>query len=118
MNPVQPIAVAQYGIGPIGAEIARLLLTKPWLRVVAAVDVDPNKIGKDVGDVDRTALEHRPLDHAASSRLEWNAAGELLPVRRVFAGAAKTFIVSSSGGSNAHPETADPCGSASGSRRR
>lgn len=51
MNPVQPITVAQYGIGPIGAEIARLLLTKPWLRVVAAVDVDPNKIGKDLGEV-------------------------------------------------------------------
>src|SRR5207302_10460835 len=51
MNPVQPITVAQYGIGPIGAEIARLLLTKPWLRIVAAVDVDPNKIGKDLGEV-------------------------------------------------------------------
>jgi 4-hydroxy-tetrahydrodipicolinate reductase len=51
MNPVQPIAVAQYGIGPIGAEIARLLLTKPWLRIVSAVDVDPNKIGKDLGEV-------------------------------------------------------------------
>ncbi len=51
MNPVQPITVAQYGIGPIGAEIARLLLTKPWLRVVAAVDVDPDKIGKDLGEV-------------------------------------------------------------------
>ncbi len=51
MNPVQPITVAQYGIGPIGAEIARLLLTKPWLRVVAAVDVDPSKIGKDLGEV-------------------------------------------------------------------
>jgi len=51
MNPVQPISVAQYGIGPIGAEIARLLLTKPWIRLVAAVDIDPNKIGKDVGEV-------------------------------------------------------------------
>jgi 2,4-diaminopentanoate dehydrogenase len=51
MNMPQPIAVAQYGIGPIGAEIARLLLTKPWIRLVAAVDIDPNKIGKDVGDV-------------------------------------------------------------------
>jgi 2,4-diaminopentanoate dehydrogenase len=48
---MQPITVAQYGIGPIGAEIARLLLTKPWLKVVAAVDIDPNKIGKDLGDV-------------------------------------------------------------------
>jgi 4-hydroxy-tetrahydrodipicolinate reductase len=51
MNPVRPISVAQYGIGPIGAEIARLLLTKPWVKLVAAVDIDPNKIGKDVGEV-------------------------------------------------------------------
>lgn len=48
---IKPITVAQYGIGPIGAEIARLLLTKPWVKLVAAVDIDPNKIGKDVGDV-------------------------------------------------------------------
>jgi len=48
---VQPITVAQYGIGPIGAEIARLLLTKPWIKVVAAIDIDPNKIGKDLGEV-------------------------------------------------------------------
>ena len=47
----QTISVAQYGIGPIGAEIARLLLTKPWLKLVAAVDIDPQKIGKDVGTV-------------------------------------------------------------------
>ncbi len=46
-----PIAVAQYGIGPIGAEITRLLLKKPWVKLVAAVDIDPEKIGKDVGAV-------------------------------------------------------------------
>src|SRR4051794_1468827 len=51
MNSPKPIDVAQYGIGPIGAEIARLLLSKPWIRIVAAVDVDPNKIGKDLGEV-------------------------------------------------------------------
>lgn len=49
-NP-SPIAVAQYGIGPIGAEIARLLLKKPWIKLVAAVDIDPDKIGKDLGEV-------------------------------------------------------------------
>lgn len=48
---VQPITVAQYGIGPIGAEIARLLLTKSWVKIVAAVDVDPQKIGKDLGEI-------------------------------------------------------------------
>ena len=51
MNAPRPISVAQYGIGPIGAEIARLLLSKPWVRLVAAVDIDPNKIGRDVGEV-------------------------------------------------------------------
>src|SRR5207244_3454411 len=51
MNTLQPISVAQYGIGPIGAEIARLLLTKPWVKLVAAVDIDPKKIGRDVGKV-------------------------------------------------------------------
>jgi len=51
MNHMHPISVAQYGIGPIGAEIARLLLTKPWVKLVGAVDIDPNKIGKDLGEV-------------------------------------------------------------------
>jgi 4-hydroxy-tetrahydrodipicolinate reductase len=51
MNPPRTITVAQYGIGPIGAEIARLLLTKPWVKLVAAVDIDPKKTGRDVGDV-------------------------------------------------------------------
>lgn len=51
MTQLRPITVAQYGIGPIGAEITRLLLTKPWVKLVAAVDIDPEKIGKDVGDV-------------------------------------------------------------------
>jgi 4-hydroxy-tetrahydrodipicolinate reductase len=51
MNPIQPITVAQYGIGPIGAEITRLLLSKPWVRLVGAVDIDPQKIGRDVGEV-------------------------------------------------------------------
>src|ERR1043165_761368 len=79
--PLQPVSVAQYGIGPIGAEIARLLLSKRWLRVVAAVDIDPNKAGKDLGDVialGRTAgvavtpsLQGKPdvVCHSTGSRL-------------------------------------------------
>src|SRR5687768_12808808 len=51
MAVLQPIPVAQFGIGPIGAEITRLILTKSWLKLVAAVDIDPNKVGKDVGEV-------------------------------------------------------------------
>ncbi|MFN2442329.1 MAG: dihydrodipicolinate reductase [Thermoanaerobaculia bacterium] len=51
MVSVQSITVAQFGLGPIGAEIARLMLTKPWIRLVAAVDIDPAKVGRDLGDV-------------------------------------------------------------------
>lgn len=51
MVSLQPITVAQYGLGPIGAEIARLMLTKSWIRLVAAIDIDPAKAGRDLGDV-------------------------------------------------------------------
>jgi 4-hydroxy-tetrahydrodipicolinate reductase len=48
---IQPITVAQYGIGPIGAEIARLLLMKPWVKLVGAIDIDPKKAGKDLAEI-------------------------------------------------------------------
>ncbi|MEA2490608.1 MAG: hypothetical protein QOH21_2400 [Acidobacteriota bacterium] len=88
MNHLQPITVVQYGIGPIGAEIARLLLTKSWVRVVGAVDIDPEKIGKDLGEViglDRKVgvlvtaeLEGKPdvVCHSTGSRLR-DVAGQL-----------------------------------------
>jgi 2,4-diaminopentanoate dehydrogenase len=88
MNHMQPITVAQYGIGPIGAEIARLLLTKPWIRVVGAVDIDPDKIGRDLGEViglDRQVgvpvtaeLQGKPdvVCHSTGSRLR-EVAGQL-----------------------------------------
>jgi len=43
------INVIQYGLGPIGASIVRLMLQKPELRIVGAIDVDPAKAGKDLG---------------------------------------------------------------------
>src|SRR5688572_7861935 len=85
---VQPFTVAQYGIGPIGAEIARLLLTKPWVKLTGAVDIDPNKIGKDLGEViglGRSTgvivtpeLEGKPdvVCHSTGSRLR-DVAGQL-----------------------------------------
>ncbi len=45
------IRVVQYGVGPIGAGIVRLMTQKPGLQIVGAVDVDPEKIGKDLGRV-------------------------------------------------------------------
>lgn len=48
---MKPIRVAIYGVGQIGAGIARLLLQKPGLQVVGAVDAAPEKVGRDLGQV-------------------------------------------------------------------
>ena len=88
------IRVVQFGVGPIGASIVRLMRQKPSLEIVGAVDKDPSKIGRDVGEVvvagDRpwgitispeisTALEESPdvVVHTTSSYLA-NVMDELL----------------------------------------
>ena len=48
---MKKIKVAQFGLGPIGVESLKLASQKPWIEIVGAVDIDPAKIGKDLGDV-------------------------------------------------------------------
>ncbi len=43
------IKVVQMGLGPIGVKATRYLAERPGLRIVGAVDVDPAKVGQDVG---------------------------------------------------------------------
>lgn len=43
--------VVCYGLGPIGQGIARLALTRPRLDVVGAIDIDPAKVGRDLGEL-------------------------------------------------------------------
>lgn len=45
------IRVLHVGLGPIGAAVARQAATRRGLRIVAAVDTDPAKAGRDVGEV-------------------------------------------------------------------
>lgn len=45
------VRVVQYGIGPIGASIARLMRQKESLEIVGAIDRDPTKAGRDLGEV-------------------------------------------------------------------
>ncbi len=45
------IRVIQYGVGPIGAGIVRLMLQKPEIQIIGAIDLDPAKIGKDLGRI-------------------------------------------------------------------
>ncbi len=45
------IRVLLVGLGAIGCEIAKLLLKKRNVKIVGAVDLDPSKVGKDLGNV-------------------------------------------------------------------
>ena len=45
------IRAIQYGIGPIGASIVKLLREKDSIDIVGAIDTDPSKIGRDLGEV-------------------------------------------------------------------
>jgi len=45
------IRVMPFGLGPIGAAIVRQLAARPGVKIVGAIDIDPAKVGRDVGDV-------------------------------------------------------------------
>lgn len=45
------IRAIQYGIGPIGASIVKLLREKAGVDIVAAIDTDPSKVGHDLGEI-------------------------------------------------------------------
>jgi 2,4-diaminopentanoate dehydrogenase len=48
-----PIRVVQVGLGPVGQMLTPFLLERPYLKLVGAVDIDPHKVGRDVGEVCR-----------------------------------------------------------------
>lgn len=45
------VRVMFMGLGPIGCAVVRQVAARKGFRIVAAVDVDPAKVGKDLGDV-------------------------------------------------------------------
>ena len=45
------IRTIQYGVGPIGAAIVKLLREKSAIQVIGAIDTDPAKAGRDLGEV-------------------------------------------------------------------
>ena len=45
------LKIVQYGLGPIGIEAAKLVLQKKRLKLVGGIDIDPDKVGVDLGDV-------------------------------------------------------------------
>ena len=46
-----PIRVIHFGLGPIGSGVVRQVAVRPGLKIVGAVDIDPAKIGRDLGEV-------------------------------------------------------------------
>src|SRR3954452_8176915 len=45
------IKVMHFGLGPIGAAIVKQVATPPGFKIVGAIDIDPAKVGRDLGDV-------------------------------------------------------------------
>jgi hypothetical protein len=50
----QPIKIAQFGLGPIGLETLKLAATRPWAKIVGGIDIDPAKVGQDLGRLTQT----------------------------------------------------------------
>ncbi len=45
------VRVVQYGCGPIGCRVAALASRRQDIEIVGAIDIDKNKVGKDLGEV-------------------------------------------------------------------
>jgi len=45
------IRAIQFGVGPIGASIARLMREKQAVELIGAIDSDPAKVGRDLGEI-------------------------------------------------------------------
>jgi len=46
-----PIRVMHFGLGPIGVGVLRQVATRKGFKAVAGIDIDPAKVGKDLGEI-------------------------------------------------------------------
>jgi 2,4-diaminopentanoate dehydrogenase len=46
-----PIKVLHFGLGPIGVGVVKQVASRKGFKIVGAVDIDPAKAGRDLGDV-------------------------------------------------------------------
>src|SRR3990170_1987676 len=63
----EKIRTIHYGIGGVGAEVVRLVLNRPEIEIVGAIDTHAAKAGKDLGEI---AGVGRTLGIAVSSEAE------------------------------------------------
>jgi 4-hydroxy-tetrahydrodipicolinate reductase len=45
------LRVLHFGVGPIGSAVIKQIAARPGFKIVGAIDVDPAKVGRDLGDV-------------------------------------------------------------------
>ncbi len=48
---MENVKIVLYGVGAMGTRIAKFLLKKKGVEIIGAIDVDKEKVGKDLGDV-------------------------------------------------------------------
>ena len=65
------IRAIQYGVGPIGAAIVRLMREKQSIEIIGAIDSDPAKAGQDLGDL--IGAGRRSVGRAGSERCRGDA---------------------------------------------
>ncbi len=47
----KPIKVLHFGLGPIGAAVVKQVAVRKGFKIVGAVDIDPGKVGRDLGEI-------------------------------------------------------------------
>lgn len=50
-SPTGPIRVVHFGLGPIGNAVVRQIAERKGFRIVGGIDIDPAKVGRDLGEV-------------------------------------------------------------------
>lgn len=67
------IRVAQFGLGPIGQACVKVLLQKTNVELIGAIDIDPAKVGRDVGEICglKEAIGATVRSDAAAALAEW-----------------------------------------------
>ena len=65
-----PIRVVQVGLGPIGQAVACLAARHPALALVGGTDLDPDRIGRDLGEVLGLTPLGAPVESSISALLD------------------------------------------------
>jgi 4-hydroxy-tetrahydrodipicolinate reductase len=88
------IRAIQYGLGPIGSAVARHVVEREGVSLVGGVDIDPNKVGRDVGEAIELGRDLGfPVDEDLGETLERRGADVVLHTTSSTFGQFKPQIV-------------------------